>query len=384
MRTAKLLEHPDRLSSLIFLVNHFVIILAAAIATVIALRLLGEPGIAITTGILTLIILFFSEITPKTLTMQRAERVAFFSSRIYLPLMVICWPILLVTNRLSKQVLKFARIQARTPAADQFSGEEFRAVVDEAGSLIPEKHRDMLLDILDLEKVNVQEVMVPRNEIAAIDLQSHWSTIERQVSDSPYGRLLVYREKIDNVAGFIHSRDLVEMLRNNTLTRARFESLVRDAYFIPESTTLTAQLLNFQREKRRIGLVVDEYGDIQGLLTLESILAAIVGEFTTDLETNTEDDIRLDDDGSYVVPGTAPVRNLNRILNWNLAHSGPKTLNGIVLEHFERFPNKGSVFRLNNHPVEILEVEDNRVTSVRILPRLRRRQNYSPNPSVHE
>jgi len=368
IRTLKLLEQPDRLISLILLGNNFVNIVASAIATVIALRLAGEAGIAIATGMLTLVILVFAEVTPKTLAMQRAEQIAFFASKIYVPMLVICQPVIGAVNWTTGQLLKLLGTPVDHAGKDQLSSDEFRTVIDEAGSLIPDKHRDMLLNILDLEKVSVQEVMVPRNEIAAIDLADDWNDIMLQLSTSPYSRLLLFRENIDNVVGFIHLRDMVETLRSASPTRSRVESLVRDAYFIPESTPLTEQLLNFQKERRRIGLVVDEYGDIQGLLTLETILEEIVGEFTSDPEAKHTNEFQLNDDGSYVVPGTAAVRNLNRVLNWNLAHSGPKTLNGVVLEHFERFPTKGSVCKLNNHPVEILEVEDNRVISVRISP----------------
>lgn len=371
IRTLKLLEQPDRLISLILLGNNFVNILASAIATIIALRMLGEAGIAVATGLLTLVILVFAEVTPKTLAIQRAERIAFFASSVYVPLMAVGWPAIVVINWIAHHILRIFKVEANKPSEDRLNSEEIRTVVDEAGTLIPEKHRDMLLNILDLETVTVQEVMVPRNEIVGIDLSDDWEHILGQISNSPYSRLLVFRETIDNAIGFIHLRDMVQSIRTNKLTRARLESLLRDAYFIPESTPLTVQLLNFQQQRRRMGLVVDEYGDIQGLLSLETILEEIVGEFTNNTTTSTAEEFKLNDDGSYVVQGTAPVRNLNRVLNWNLAQSGPKTLNGVVLEHFEGFPNKGSVFKLNNHPVEILEVEDNRVTSVKILPALR-------------
>jgi len=188
-----------------------------------------------------------------------------------------------------------------------------------------------------------------------------------QISHSPHSRLVVYRENIDNVTGFIYLRKMVESLQSGSLTKEYLESCIRDAYFIPEGTSLTVQLLNFQQEKRRIGLVVDEYGDILGLLTLEEILEEIVGEFNHDPQT-APDEIQPQPDGSFVVQGTAPIRNLNRVLNWDLPPTGPKTLNGIVLEHFESFPKKGVEFEYNNHPIEILEVEDNRVTRVRIKP----------------
>ena len=367
LRTARLLEHPDRLISLILLGNNFVNILASAIATVIALRLLGEAGIAVATGLLTLVILIFAEVTPKTLATLRAERIAFFSARIYEPLMVVAYPLVRVINWITRQILTLFSVNRKDKDEENLSSEELRTVVNESGGLIPKRHRDMLINILDLGTVAVNEVMVPRNEIVAIDLNDSWDEILHQISDSPHSRLVVYRENIDNLVGFIYLRKMVEPLRTGSLTPEYLESCVRDAYFIPEGTSLTVQLLNFQKEKRRIGLVVDEYGDILGLLTLEEILEEIVGEFNHDPQTAPEE-IQPQPDGSYVVQGTAPIRNLNRVLNWDLPPTGPKTLNGIVLEHFESFPKKGIEFEYNNHPIEILEVADNRVTRVRIKP----------------
>jgi Mg2+/Co2+ transporter CorB len=221
------------------------------------------------------------------------------------------------------------------------------------------------LNILDLGTISVNSIMVPRNEIVGIDLEDPWEEILQQISNSKHSRLLVYRENVDAVVGFVYLRKMLDGLRSGNLTQSYLESVVRDPYFIPEGTTLTVQLLNFQREKRRIGLVVDEYGDIQGLLTLEDILEEIVGEFNTD-PLNAPPEIRPQPDGGFIVDGTAQIRNLNKTLNWSLPSDGPKTLNGIVLEHFENFPPAGASFLFNNHPITIIEVEDNMVVQVRI------------------
>lgn len=367
LRTQKLLEHPDRLIGLILLGNNFVNILASAIATVIALRLLGEPGIAVATGLLTLVILIFAEVTPKTLATLRAERIAFFASAVYVPLMSVTYPLVLAINWITHKLLELFRIAPDEVDDEHLSSDEFRTVINEAGGLIPTRHREMLTNILDLGHVSVEEIMVPRNEIVALDLEDDWEEILRLIAQSPHSRLLVYRENIDNVVGFLYLRKMVDALRSGNVTREHLESIVRDAYFIPEGTKLTTQLLNFQQEKRRIGLVVDEYGDILGLLTLEEILEEIVGEFNHDPNT-APDEIRPQPDGSYIVEGTTPVRNLSRVFDWSLSPSGPKTLNGLILEHFENFPVQGSVFRFNGHPVEIINVEDNRVLQVRIDP----------------
>ncbi len=367
LRTARLLEHPDRLISLILLGNNFVNILASAIATVIALRLMGEAGIAVATGVMTLVILVFAEVTPKTFATRQAEKFAFIASAVYGPLMIITYPLVAATNWISTRILKLLNTEAISSDEEHLSSEELRTVLNETAGLIPRRHREMLLNILDLGTVSVNDIMVPRNEIVGIDLEDPWDDVMRDISNSPHSRVLVYKENVDNVVGFIYLRKMLDALRSGKMTRHYLESVIRDAYFIPEGTTLTVQLLNFQQEKRRVGLVVDEYGDIQGMLTLEDILEEIVGEFDND-PAITPAEIRPQPDGSFIVDGAAQVRNLNKSLNWSLPSEGPKTLNGIVIEHFESFPPKGAVFTFNGHPMTILAVEDNKVQQVRIDP----------------
>lgn len=363
-RTAKLLEDRDRLISLILLGNNFVNILASAIATVIALRLMGEAGIAVATGLLTLVILVFAEVTPKTFATRRAEQFAFVASAVYVPLMFVTYPLVAATNWLSSTILRLLNT-AEVSDDEHLSSDELRTVLSEAAGMIPQRHRDMLVNILDLGTVSVSDIMVPRNEIVGVDLDDPWDDVMKDISDSPHSRLLVYRENVDNVVGFIYLRKMIDAFRLGKINRAYLESVVRDPYYIPEGTTLTVQLLNFQREKRRVGLVVDEYGDIQGMLTLEDILEEIVGEFDNDPRI-APSEIRPQPDGSFIVDGTAQVRNLNRSFNWSLPSEGPKTLNGIVVEHFESFPPQGAVFTFNDHLFTILAVEDNKVQQVRI------------------
>ncbi len=367
IRTAKLLQRPDRLISLILLGNNFVNILASAIATVIALRLFGEPGIALATGLLTIVILVFAEVTPKTLATQRAEQIAFFASAIYLPLMTIAWPIVRIVNWIASRLLALLNVSPTTDSYEELTSAELATVVNESAGLIPKRHRDMLINILDLEEISVDDIMVPRNDIDAIDLEDSWDEILAHISNSKHGRMVVYRENIDNVVGFIYLRKMLDTMRAGDFNRKTLEERIRDAYFIPEGTSLTVQLLNFQREQRRIGLVVDEYGDILGLLTLEDILEEIVGEFNYDPQQAPQE-IQPQPDGSFLVDGAAQIRNLNRSLNWDLSADGPKTLNGIILEHLENFPSVGTVFRLNDNQIEVLELDDNRVSSVRISP----------------
>ena len=367
IRTAKLLQRPDRLISLILLGNNFVNILASAIATVIAMRLFGEPGIALATGLLTIVILVFAEVTPKTLATRKSEQIAFFASAVYVPLMIVAWPVVRVVNWTTRQLLALMRVAPADESQEELSSAELATVVNESAGLIPKRHRDMLINILDLEEISVDDIMVPRNDIDAIDLEDSWDEILAQISSSKHGRMVVFREHIDNIVGFIYLRKMLDTMRSGDFNRQALEERIREAYFIPEGTSLTVQLLNFQKEKRRIGLVVDEYGDIIGLLTLEDILEEIVGEFNIDPH-QAPDEIQPQADGSFLVDGAAQIRNLNRILGWNLSADGPKTLNGIIVEHLENFPALGSVFMLHEHHIEVLELDDNRVSNVRITP----------------
>ncbi len=377
LRASKLLETPDRLIGLILLCNNFVNILASSVATVIGLRMSGEAGIAIAAGLLTLVLLIFGEVAPKTLAALNPERIAFPASFIIKPLMQLFAPVVTVVNLLSKWLLKTLGISTDEAASQALSSEELRTVVIEAGALIPRRHQKMLLNILDLEKVTVEDIMVPRNEIAGIDLDDDIATIRTQLTGSQYTRLPVYRESIDNVLGFLHLRYALEMLIRGEFTHDDIIALVREAHYIPENTPLNTQLLNFQREKRRIGLVVNEYGDIRGLATLEDILEEIVGEFTTDPTSHIKD-VHPQDDGSYLVDGSASLRTLNRRLNWRFPTDGPKTLNGLILEYLESIPEPGTSLLLAGHPVEIIQVKDNAVKTARVSPPLRKE------PTGHE
>jgi len=371
LRASRLLEKPDRLIGLILLGSNFVSILAIQVATLIGLRLSGNAGIAIADGILTLVMLVFCEVAPKTMAALNPERVAFPASFIIKPLMKLFGPLVHVVNVLVAWLLRLLGIAVDETSTHALSSEELRTVVNEAGALIPRRHQKMLLNILDLEKVTVEDIMVPRNEIAGINLDDAIATIRSQLTGSQYTRLPVYRESIDNVIGFLHLRYALEMLISGDFTHEDLIGLVREAHYIPENTPLNTQLLNFQREKRRIGLVVNEYGDIRGLATLEDILEEIVGEFTTDPSAHIKD-VHPQDDGSYLVDGSASVRLLNRRLNWHFPTDGPKTLNGLILEYLESIPEPGTGLLLAGHPVEIIQVKDNAVKTARVSPLLQR------------
>jgi Mg2+/Co2+ transporter CorB len=375
-RAQKLLERPDRLIGLILLGNNFVNVLASAITTVIALRLGGEPAIAVGAGILTLVILVFAEVTPKTLAALHPERVAFPAAFIYGPLLWVLYPLVWAVNLIANGLLRLIRVHPKDSTTDALSQEELRTVVLEAGAMIPKRHQDMLLNIIDLEKVTVEDIMVPRKEVTGVDLEDDWDDIIRQITASQYTRLPVYRNSIDHVVGFIHLRHVLPLMMRNALDIETLEGLIREPVFIPENTPLNRQLLHFQRERRRIGLVVDEYGDIQGLATLEDILEEVVGEFTTDPATSIRD-YTPEDDGSFLVNGTVTIRELNRSLQMELPTDGPKTLNGMVLEYLEHIPEPGTSLLLSGYPVDIVQTRGNLVKTLRVHSRQRRPVNTS-------
>ncbi len=370
IRASRLLERMDRLIGLILLGNNFVNILASSIATIIALRLMGEAGIAVATGLLTLVILIFAEVTPKTLAALHPERFAFPATFVLGPLLRVLYPIVWIISLITKGLMTLLRIPVESRSMHALSAEELRTVVNEAGALIPRRHQQMLVSILDMEKISVEDIMVPRNEVTGIDLEQEWSEIKKHLFDSQHTRLPVYRGVIDEIVGIVHARNILRLFLEHELTREHFMEAIREPYFIPEGTPLNTQLLNFQRERRRIGLVVDEYGDIQGLVTLEDILEEIVGEFTTDPSYIVKD-VHPQKDGSYLVDGGASVRDLNRLLKWNLPTEGPKTLSGMIVEYLENIPEPGTSLRIAGHPIEIIQTSSNTVKTVRIYPELK-------------
>lgn len=369
-RAQKLLETPDRLIGLILLGNNFVNILITQLATYIGYRLFGEPGIAIATGVLILILLIFAEVAPKTLGVIHTEKMAFPAAFVYKPLLKITYPLVWLINLFANSVLRLMGVSAEATSGHSLSSEELRSIVSETGNLIPSDHQKMLLQILDLEKTTVEDIMIPRKEIVGIDLDEGWDEIEQQLNQAHFTRLPVFRGSIDNILGFIHARQIINLLTSDNLNYESLEKHIRPAYFIPEGTSLTQQLVNFRSKKRRHALVVDEYGDIQGLATLEDLLEEIVGEFTHDPAGLTED-IHPQTDGSHIVDGGIHVRDLNRNLNWSFHTDGPKTLNGLILEHMEFIPSAGTSMLIDDHPVEILKIQDNAVKTARIAHKLK-------------
>ncbi len=363
----RLLQRPDRVLGVILLGNNFVNIVASSLATVIALRLYGEGAIAIAAGLLTLIILVFSEVAPKTLAAVHPQRLAFLASYVLWPLLRLLYPLVWLVNAAANTLLSAVGVQVQDVSSGQLSRDELRTVVDEAGSMIPPRHRHMLVSILDLEEATVENIMVPRTGIIGIDLNDPWPEIQARLMNSQYTRLPVYRDTIDNIVGFIHLRWIVSDLVRGHFTPEDLEARLKEPFFIPEGTGLHTQLLKFQRQRERVGLVVDEYGEILGLAALEDILEEIVGEFTTDPGEQTRS-ITQKADGSYLAEGTATIRELNRVLGWELGTSGPKTLNGLILEQLETIPEAGTSLLIDGYPVTIVQTHGNRVKAAEIQP----------------
>ncbi|MDG2326077.1 MAG: HlyC/CorC family transporter [Halioglobus sp.] len=363
-RAGKLLERPDRLIGLILIGNNLVNIFASAIATVIAIRLWGDAGIFIATFALTLVILIFAEITPKTIAALHPEKIAFPASLILLPLLKILYPLVAAVNWITNGLLRMFGMDPAKQNDEHVSSDELRTIVTDAGKLIPARHRGMLLNILDLEEVSVDDIMVPRNDVFGIDLDDSDDEILRYIQTSSHTRLPVWKEDINNIVGMLHMRNMSRVIDSQGLDRNALEREMEKPYFIPEGTPLHTQLLNFQQKKSRLAVVVDEYGEVMGLVALEDILEEIVGEFTSNM-AGTEDNIFPQRDGSFIIAGTANIREINKSLDWHLPTDGPKTISGLILEYLEGFPDANAGLSIDTYRLEILELEGNVVQAVK-------------------
>ena len=361
----KLLKRPDRLIGLILLGNNLVNFFAASIATVIGIRLLGDLGIALAPIILVLVFLIFAEVMPKTIAAINPEKIALPASYILNILMKLAYPAVWLINSISNTLLSIINIDIKKTNNEDISSEELRTIVREAGILIPQRHQKMLINILDLEKVTVNDIMVPRNEVSAIDLDKSIDDIIKQLSHCQHTRLPVYKSNIENIVGVIHIRRIPRILNEKEITKESLISVMADCYFVPSGTPLHVQMLNFQRKKRRFGIVVNEYGVIQGVVTLEDILEEIVGEFTTDIQTHNLD-IQIHEDGYYLIDCSVNIREINRELDWQLPSEGPKTLNGLLLENLEYIPKSGTTLKIDNYLVEITQVSESAIKMARI------------------
>ena len=361
-----LLQRPDRLIGLILLGNNAVNLAAAALVTVLSIRLGGERAILVGTLILTFVVLIFAEVAPKTIAALNPARIALPAALIYYPMLKIAYPAVWLINLFANGLLRLLGVRPDQIANHSLSAEELRSVLAEAGVMVPRRHRRMMLSILDLDAVTVADVMVPRQEIVGIDLERDWQENLAVIRDCDFNRLPVFRDDIDNIIGVVRIRNILPQLASGTLDEQTLLSRIREPYFVPEGTPLNKQLLNFRQQERRSAFVVDEYGDVQGLITTEDILREIVGELDTDT-TPTNLGVLQQSEGHFIVDASANVRQLNRLMNWNLPTDGPKTLNGLILERLETIPAPGTQVTLADWSIEILETSEHAIKKVRIL-----------------
>jgi Mg2+/Co2+ transporter CorB len=361
-----LLRKPDRLIGLILLGNNLVNILAASIATVIGIRLYGPSGVWIASLVMTVIVLIFAEVAPKTVAAVHPERIAFPASFVLSGLLKVLYPLVWMVNVIANLILRPFGVRTNAEMMERLNREELRTLVQEGGQ-IPDDHQRMLVNILDLEQATVDDVMIPRQDIVGIDLDDDWNDILVQLTQTVYTRLPVFRESIDQVEGLLHIRTVIAKLAHGALTFENLKRSVRSPYFIPEGTSLTQQLLEFQARERRMGLVVDEYGDIQGMVTLDDILEEIVGEYTSEGRARSRH-IRKLDDGNFLVDGTVSIRALNRKMGWELPEEDASTLNGMLLEELEVIPEGKASLRIGRQIMTIVEIKDNVISKVLIEP----------------
>ncbi|MCQ8106097.1 HlyC/CorC family transporter [Methylomonas sp. SURF-2] len=363
IKAHNLLKRPDRLIGLILLGNNFVNILASSIATVIAIRIGGDEAIPAATAILTILVLIFSEVTPKTLAALRPEMLAFISAWLYAPLLKLLYPIVWIVNSISNLLLLIVGVNPKKAKRDELDKDELKSIVSDTDHLLPARYQNMLLSILDLESASVEDIMTQRKEIVGIDLEDSIEDIIEQLRNSPHTRLPVYKKNIDRVIGFLHIRNVLAQINHQAFDKQIITDSLSKPFFIPASTSIHKQMQIFKTEKLRIGLVVDEYGDVQGLVTLDDLLQEIVGELVAE-----EPDIKMQKDGSYLVDASVTVRELNRITHWDLPTEGPKTLNGLIIEYMETIPEPGTSIKLHGQILEIIQRDENTVKFVRFHP----------------
>ena len=362
-----LLERPDQLIGMILICNNFVNSAAAALVTMIALHVGGEGTAAIGVGVFTVVLIIFGEVAPKTFGALYPERLALPSALIYQVLLKILYPIVWSTNLVANGVLRLLGVSHEKASRTSLSSDELRTVVAEASTVIPHRHQRMLMSILDLEKINVEDIMVPRNEISGIDVADEWDDVLEALQQSRHTRIPCYEGNLENLIGILHMKKVARLLARDELDRERLVALAkeREPYYVPEGTSLNTQLLQFQRQRRRVAFVVDEYGDVQGLVTLEDLLEEIVGEFTSDT-ASLHKDVHKEKSGTFVVSAAASLRTLNRKMGWSLPTAGPRTLNGLIIEYLETIPEPGTALRIGDYSLEILQTGDNAVKTVRL------------------
>ena len=363
-RASRLLERPDRLLSVILIGNNLVNFTAASLATLIALELYGESGVAIAPVVCTFGFLIFAEVAPKSIAAAHPEKVALPSSYILNLLLLSLYPLVWLVNGIANGILSLIGINHDETASDHLSKEELRTVVFE-GSQISAHPQNMMLGVLDPDKVSVEDIMVPRTEIFGIDIDDDIEDIIEQIRSSQHTRIPVFKADIDKIIGVLHTRNAAKFLTQAEVNKAAILQVIDESYFVPENQSLQTLLFNFQQSKQRLGMVVDEYGDVQGIVAIEDILEEIVGEFTTDL-SDTNIDIHPLDDGLYLIDGSTHIRLINRQLTWDLPQEGPKTLNGLIIEYLETIPDSNVCMLLEGYRIEIVQIQDNMIKTAKI------------------
>jgi len=368
-RVEKLLRKPDRLISLVLIGNNLVNILASALGTIVGMRLYGNAGVAIATGVLTFVVLVFAEVLPKTIAALYPEKVAYPSSFLLAPLLILMMPLVWLLNMVTRILMRMVGIKADVAISSALSKDELRTIVNESRSQISRRNQDMLLSVLDLEKVSVNDIMVPRNEIVGIDINDDWKAIVRQLTHSPHGRIVLYRDSLDDAISMLRVREAYRLMtEKKEFTKEVMLRAADEIYYVPEGTPLSTQLVKFQRNKKKVGLVVDEYGDIQGLVTVEDILEEIVGDFTTSMSPSLAEEVTPQNDGSVLIDGSANVRELNKAFNWQMPEEEARTINGMILEALEEIPAAGTRVRIGQYDIDILDVQDNMIKQVKVVP----------------
>ena len=364
IKAHRLLQRPDSLLGMILLGNIFVNTAAASVVTIIAIRLYPdqESSVLIADGILILVTLIFSEATPKTYAAVKPETLAFPSAWILVPLIKLFYPVIEFVNIFVNLLLRMFRINIKTHSLESLSKDELKVIIAEAESIMPPRYQKMLMGILDLESATVEDIMTPRNEIVGIDLEAPIEEIVNHIKTSPHTRIPVYKKSIDRIIGFLHLRKVLTLINHDNFDKQLLISLLSKPVFIPDTTPVHSQMIKFKAEKIRIGLVVDEYGDVQGLVTMDDLLQEIVGEIITD-----ENTVRKQSDGSYLVDANITIRELNRSLQWDLPTEGPKTLNGLIIEFMETIPEAGTSIKLYGYALEILKRDEMAVKLVKFL-----------------
>lgn len=359
-RVEKLLQRPDRLISLVLIGNNLINIVASALATIVGMRLYGDAGVAIATGVLTFFILIFAEVLPKSIAALYPERFAYPSSVLLSPLQKIMLPVVWFFNQITLVFMRIFGIKSPVIQGNAVSKEELRTIVNESKSKLSQRNQNMLISILDLEKVTIGDIMVPRNEIFGIDVNDEWKSIVRQLTHSPHGRIVLYRDTLDDVIGMLRVREAYRLMtEKKEFTKQILIKAADKIYFIPESTPLSLQLVNFQRNNEKAGIVVDEYGEIQGLVTVEDILEEIVGDFTTSMSPSLAEEVIPQKDGSLLVDGTTNIRDINKAFACHLPENEARTINGVIIEELGDLPVVGAKITIDGYEFEVLEVQDN-------------------------